>query len=151
MAGEIDFGVWGAVARALHGRTDLGPVNFARLRRRPSGNDALICPDGFCPQARADETAPVFAMTAQDLDARLRAMALADSGVEELPDSRPLHRRFVQRTRLMRYPDVIDAAIVPAESGATSALWSRSLVGRKDFGVNRARLTRWLAALTAAR
>ena len=78
-------------------------------------------------------------------------MALADSGVEELPDSRPLHRRFVQRTRLMRYPDVIDAAVLAAESGATLALWSRSLVGRKDFGVNHARLTRWLAALTAAR
>jgi hypothetical protein len=29
-------------------------------------------------------------------------------------------------------------------------LWSRSVYGRSDLGVNRARLTAWLAALDAA-
>lgn len=146
---DPELGFWGAVARALHGRQDLGPADFATLRRRPSGNDALIRPPDFCPAA-ADADAPVFALAPSELDARLRAMALADTDVTELADSRPLHRRFAQHTRLMRYPDVVDAVVLPAEGGATLALWSRSLVGRKDFGVNRARLKRWISALTAA-
>jgi uncharacterized protein (DUF1499 family) len=38
--------------------------------------------------------------------------------------------------------------VLPAGAGrSTLAIYSRSLVGRKDFGVNRARIQRWLAAL----
>ena len=56
--------------------------------------------------------------------------------------------RFVQVTRLMRYPDTVDLEVIPVgENQSTLALYSRSLVGRKDFGVNRARLQRWLAAV----
>ena len=48
----------------------------------------------------------------------------------------------------MRFPDTIDAEVLPVgDNQSTLALYSRSLIGRKDFGVNRARLTRWLAAL----
>jgi len=145
----LEFGFWGAIAHVLHDRTDLGPVDFAALRRRPSGNDALICPPGFCGSATSDAQAPVFRLSPDALDARLAAMARADANVEELPDSAPMRRRFVQRSRLLGYPDVIDARVLPAADGATLALYSRSLVGRKDFGVNRARLARWLAALGA--
>jgi len=54
----------------------------------------------------------------------------------------------VQHTRLMRFPDTIDLEVFPAGEGqSTLAIYSRSLIGRKDFGVNRARITRWLAAL----
>ena len=50
----------------------------------------------------------------------------------------------------MRFPDTIDVEVMPAgENQSTLALYSRSLVGRKDFGVNRARLQRWRAALDA--
>ena len=63
------------------------------------------------------------------------------------PFSREGGARFVQYTRLMRYPDTIDVEVIPAGENSTLALYSRSLVGRKDFGVNRARLKRWLAAL----
>ena len=144
------FGVWGVAASLLHGRTDLGPVDFAALRRRSSGNDALICPPGFCAGAAPDAPAPVFKLSPDALDARLAAMARADANVGELPDSAPMHRRFVQRTSLLGYPDLIDALVLPSgANGATLALYSRSLVGRKDFGVNRARLARWLAALGA--
>ena len=147
----LDFGFWGAVTHVLHDRTDLGPVDFAALRRRPSGNDALICPPGFCGSATSDAQAPVFRLSPDALDARLAAMARADAKVEELPDSAPLHRRFVQRTSLLGYPDLIDAVVLPSgPDGATLALYSRSLVGRKDFGVNGARVRLWLAALNAA-
>ena len=48
----------------------------------------------------------------------------------------------------MRFPDTIDAEVLAVgDDQSTLALYSRSLIGRKDFGVNRARLQRWLAAL----
>ena len=89
-------------------------------------------------------------MTPEALDALLLAVARGEQRLTELPDSAPLRRRFVQRTRLLRFPDLIDVHVLPASAGATLALYSRSLLGRRDFGVNRARLWRWLAAMNAA-
>jgi uncharacterized protein (DUF1499 family) len=48
----------------------------------------------------------------------------------------------------MRFPDTIDVEVVPVgDDKSTLAIYSRSLVGRSDFGVNRARIARWMAAL----
>ncbi len=59
---------------------------------------------------------------------------------------------YVQRSRLVRYPDYITVKAVPQETGmpeggAGLIVWSRSRYGRGDFGVNRARIESWLAAL----
>jgi len=48
----------------------------------------------------------------------------------------------------MRYPDTIDIEVLSAGTNqSTVAIYSRSLVGSLDFGVNRKRVERWLAAL----
>jgi hypothetical protein len=54
---------------------------------------------------------------------------------------------FLQRTRVMRFPDTIDVEVFPSPGGSTIAIYSRSLIGRRDFGVNRARVARRLAAV----
>ena len=89
-------------------------------------------------------------MSQGELLARLKKVALAESDTGELPCAPNCDRiaRFLQHTRLMRFPDTIDVEVFPAASNqSTLAIYSRSLIGRKDFGVNRARITRWLAAL----
>ncbi len=143
-----DFGVWQAIGLATGTRDDLRPVDFATLERRETPNDALVCPRNFCPRATADFEPPVFSLSAANLRERLRAVARAEARTLELSGGADAARlRFVQRSNLMRYPDVVDVAIVPlGESASTLALWSRGAVGRRDFGVNRARLERWLAA-----
>jgi uncharacterized protein (DUF1499 family) len=57
-----------------------------------------------------------------------------------------LQAHFVARSALLNFPDLIAVQVTP-DSGLI--LWSRSLYGRSDFGVNRARLETWLAALEA--
>ena len=144
------YGVYYGIAKRTGSRLDIGPVDWATLTRHDTPNDALICPAGHCPRARADEEPKVYPLAPADLLARVKRVALAEPDTKELPDASDLARdaRFVQYTRLMRYPDTIDVDIIPAGEGrATLALYSRSLVGRKDFGVNRARLQRWLAAV----
>src|SRR6185503_4390642 len=99
---------------------------------------------------KPDTEPKVYPVAPGDLLARLKAVALADADVVELSREPNCDRtaRLVQYTRLMRYPDTIDVEVMASGEGhSTLAIYSRSLVGRKDFGVNRARLTRWLAAL----
>jgi uncharacterized protein (DUF1499 family) len=45
----------------------------------------------------------------------------------------------------MRYPDTVVAQVMEKDQGhSTLALYSRSQIGRSDFGVNRRRLERWV-------
>jgi len=54
---------------------------------------------------------------------------------------------YVQRSRLVHYPDYITVKVVSEDSGAGLIVWSRSRYGHGDFGVNLARVETWLAAL----
>ena len=54
--------------------------------------------------------------------------------------------RYVQRSRLMRYPDTINVKVVALpDGGSTVLIYSRSQLGRSDMGVNRARIERWIS------
>ena len=144
------YGVYYGLAKRTGSRLDIGPADWATLNRHDTPNDALVCPAGHCPNAKADEEPKVYPVPPIELLARVRQIALAEPDTGELPCEPQCDRtaRFVQYTRLMRYPDTIDVEILPADEGrSTLAVYSRSLVGRKDFGVNHARLRRWLAAL----
>lgn len=132
------------VWQTVFGSPDLGDVDFPALERRRNPNDALACPKGFCPEAQADFEPPVFPLSVPRLrdivsEAGLSAPGtiLAHSGVEQ--------DRYLVRTRLMRFPDTVNVqAIEMGQGRSTLALYSRSQIGRTDFGVNRRRLERWV-------
>jgi uncharacterized protein (DUF1499 family) len=89
-------------------------------------------------------------MAPAELLARLKRIALAEPGTSELYCGTDCDRivRILQHTRLMRFPDTIDIAVLSiGDNQSTLAIYSRSLIGRGDLGVNRARIERWLAAL----
>lgn len=148
LRGDQPYGV-ASLWRTLAGPPDLGPVDFAAITRARSGNDALFCPPAMCGQTPVDGPSPVFAAPVERLKAAVAAIEAADpdlSVLERQPDG--LQERYLARTRLMRYPDTINVRYVALEGGrSTLALYSRSQMGRRDFGVNRARLEGWLAAL----
>lgn len=144
------YGLYYGIAKLTGGPLDIGPVDFATLRRHVTPNDALVCPPDLCRNAVPDSAAPTYALSPAELLAWLKAVALAEPNVDELSCAPACDRtaRFVQRSRLMRYPDTIDIEVFPAGGGrSTLAIYSRSLVGSSDFGVNAARVKRWLAAL----
>jgi uncharacterized protein (DUF1499 family) len=130
----------------LGGPADQGPVAFETLERRRTPNDFLVCPASLC-RAAGDVEAPVFAAAPIGVNAALRRIIVATpltTIVEEAED----RFRVVARTPIMRYPDTVAIRIVPRGEGSTTvAIYSRSLLGSHDYGVNRARVTGWLAAL----
>lgn len=144
------YGAYYGLAKLTGSRLDIGPVNFATLTRHDTPNDALVCPAARCPNAKPDEEPKTYPMTPAELLARLKAVVLAEPDTKELSCAPNCDHtdRFVQYTRLMRYPDTIDIEVfsVP-DNRSTLAIYSRSLVGRSDLGVNHARVMRWLAAL----
>lgn len=103
-------------------------------------NDYLIAPGG-------DREPVVTAMAPGEVLARLDVAATVEPGVERLagaPEEGLV--TYVQRSRLMGYPDAISLRAVPEGDGARLTAWSRSRFGHSDLGVNRARVERWLSA-----
>jgi uncharacterized protein (DUF1499 family) len=55
---------------------------------------------------------------------------------------------YVVRSALMNFPDLVTVQVNTAGADrSTLVIWSRSVYGRSDFGVNRERTKAWLAAL----
>jgi len=143
------YGIYYGIAKLTGAPLDIGPVDFAKLRRRATPNDALLCPPGICPHAKSDFEAKTYDMPPPALLTRLSAIVMSE------PNTGALYcvlcetqARFVQYSRLMRFPDTIDVEVFPVGTDqSTLAIYSRSLVGYSDLGVNRARIARWLAAL----
>src|SRR5690606_17472438 len=119
--------------------------------RRAVPNDALACPPELC-TASGDLAPPRLPMPAAALRRAFAAAVAAEPRLERVAtDDAALTDRWIQRTRLMRFPDTIVARFVHRPDGkATLALYSRSQLGRDEFGVNRDRTARWLARLEEA-
>lgn len=113
-------------------------VSLAGQPRSAKPNDAAIYP----PEGGAWPLAP------QALAAAVQAVALAEPRTRLLAGS-PAEGRmtFVQRSAVWGFPDLVTVETFAEGPGAGLRLWSRSRFGYSDFGVNRARADRWLAAL----
>ena len=114
-------------------------VDPTTAKERGALNDFIVTPDG----ADADIASPVFAMAPNALMARFRELALSRPRTTILGE-RDGFATFVQRTKLMAYPDYISVRAVEAEGGSALYIYSRSRYGRSDLGVNKKRLLAWL-------
>ena len=121
------------------------PMDFSRLVRPATPNSALAAPEGFAPAP--DLVTRRYDLPPTTLYAAVTRVALAQprTYLHVAYDDR-LEAHFVARSRLMNFPDLIAMHINPDGS---LVLFSRSVYGQSDFGVNRRRLAAWLAALDA--
>ena len=122
------------------------PMDMTHIVRPATPNTALAAPAGFRPApdivTRRYDVAPAL------LYAAIRRVAAAQPRTypQVAYDDR-LQAHYVARSRIFNFPDLIAVQVTP---DSTLILWSRSVYGRSDFGVNRKRLRTWLAALDAA-
>jgi hypothetical protein len=125
------------------------PIDFPTLRLPSSPNAHLAAPPGATNERH--ETIPLLPVSA---DAAWEVLRRLGDGMErvwkmaEWPERR--QAQWVARTRWMNYPDLINGAVVELPGGAGLFLYSRSLVGYSDLGVNKARIADWRAAFDAA-
>jgi uncharacterized protein (DUF1499 family) len=122
-------------------------LDMSHIQRPPSPNTALAAPAGRSPAP--DIVTPVFQVAPARLYDAVIAVAAAQPRTfvaATYPAERQAH--FVVRSAWFNFPDLVTAQIGEA-GGETSTLvlYSRSVYGHSDLGVNRQRLTAWLAAV----
>ena len=125
-------------------------VDFATVQRGPDPNQYLLCPKGTC-TAQTDGEAPVFDVPVEQLQVAWDEMLAEQPRLQVLRrDVTNVQFDYVQRSRLLRFPDLVTVRFVPIDdTHSTLAIFSRSVYGKGDMGVNRMRVEEWLARLKA--
>jgi uncharacterized protein (DUF1499 family) len=119
------------------------PMDMASIARPASPNTALAAPTAFRPEP--DIVVPPFKVAPARLYAAIRAVAESRPRVflhVAYDDRMQVH--YVARSALLNFPDLVTVQVNP---DASLVLWSRSVYGQSDLGVNRRRLADWLAVL----
>jgi uncharacterized protein (DUF1499 family) len=121
-------------------------MDMSTLKRPASPNTALAAPAGFQPPP--DIVTPRYDVPPARLYAAIRAVALAQTRtyLQVAYDDR-LQVDFVARSALFNFPDLITVQVNP---DSTLIVWSRSVYGESDLGVNNKRVRAWLDALDTA-
>ncbi|MGH7003683.1 MAG: DUF1499 domain-containing protein [Alphaproteobacteria bacterium] len=124
-------------------------TDFRTLALTWRPNQFLVLPPGYAANAKPHRISPVFAASADDLLAAVKSVALAEPRTTLHGEERAVRRiELIQRSKLFGFPDFITVEAVPAAAGGSAlAIYGRAKYGIRDFGVNRARIERWLAAL----
>ncbi|HXT82200.1 MAG TPA: DUF1499 domain-containing protein [Acetobacteraceae bacterium] len=122
-------------------------MDMTHITRPDTPNTALAAPAGYSPPP--DIVTPVFPITASSLLAKVMLVARAQPRTfqaAEFPRQMQVH--YVARSRIFNFPDLVTVQVAPAAAGSsTLVLYSRSVYGRSDLGVNHKRLETWLSAL----
>jgi len=137
------------LSRGTEGLPPPAPIDFAALRLPASPNTHLIAPPGTTMERH--ETAPLMDVSPDLAWTVLRGLGDGMQRVwkrAEWPEQ--CQAQWVARTRLMNYPDLINGQIVALPGGTGLFLYSRSLIGRSDFGVNAKRMAAWRGAFDRA-
>lgn len=130
------------------------PVDPKTVSAPSSPNWALGAPKEAKTTTRPTHEVPVFATGPEELLGYLDTVATQDGRVEVVAsDNAALTRTYVQRSRVFGFPDIvsvqaIDLGFGDAGQRASVLLYSRSIYGYSDLGVNAARLDRWITGLT---
>lgn len=121
--------------------------DLMHLERPASPNTALAAPPDFTP--KPDIETRTYPVAPAALLAAIGRVALTMPRVFVLAEA-PARTDWVARSRIANFPDEIAAQVTPADGGSGLILYSRSIYGHSDLGVNRKRIEVWLAALDEA-
>tara|TARA_Y100000588_G_C14032096_1_gene829112 strand:- start:407 stop:889 length:483 start_codon:yes stop_codon:yes gene_type:complete len=120
-------------------------IDFSEINTRQKANTYLICSAQICGNM-ADEKSPVFDCSNADLRARWDSLISSALKTDLLVEkAHGAQRIYVQYSKFWSFPDLIQVEFVNISPNQSSIqLYSRSLIGRYDFGVNQHRLQKWL-------
>lgn len=139
----------GAAAVMLFVYVRVAPSEPARWHEDPRLVTRPNTPNFYLVRMVGGDAMPqVFQRSVQDLAKALDAIARADGAVLLAGSVESGHMTYLTRTRVVGFPDYTSILIEPAGEGAMLLAFARARFGHSDLGNNRARLERWIKAVS---
>lgn len=134
--------------------------DFADLSSRPGSNSDLVAPpgvaEGVSPPKRRSTKVFAGVSVAEVRDAffrvartkgRVTLVRAPDGDGEDGGEDQVWW--LVQRTKTFFFPDLISVAFVPTPGGVGVVMYSKSVYGQSDLGVNAKRVDEWMGEVEA--
>jgi uncharacterized protein (DUF1499 family) len=127
---------------------NIDAIDFPTFGLADSPNQYLVCPAGYCAAAPSRES-DTYAIGIDGLRMAWDTVVAASPRTERVRVfGGGTQVAYVQRTAVLKFPDVVSVQFIGVDPGrSTLAIYSRSVYGSSDFGVNEKRVAAWLAAL----
>lgn len=125
-------------------------TDFETVKNRVSRNDYLVAPDNsYTPLATINEEAPLYEIPANKLRVEINKVVMRQPRISFIAEDKPTNRlEYVQRTLIFRFPDVITWKVIPInDKESTFEVYSSSVYGAGDLGVNADRIKGWINEL----
>jgi uncharacterized protein (DUF1499 family) len=125
------------------------PMDPAAIVRPATPNSALAGPQSLKPIP--DIFVPPYHLPPDELFSLIESVATHQPRTYEAAIYPERHQAdYVARSAVFNFPDLVMVQVLPdGPDKSDLILWSRSVYGTSDLGVNHKRLTAWLAALQA--
>ena len=119
---------WEKVWEYTSGSPDMGSIQFEGFTKGPKPNQVLFCPDGLCSDNSRDSKSPVYSIPVAQLQTEFLGSLQHENSLERVDKSKhQFQMRFVQRTRILRFPDTIRVRFFAlGTKQSTIALYSQS-------------------------
>jgi len=123
------------------------PMDMTHIERPGTPNTFLAGPADMLPKPDVvTPPRPVSADVLYDQVSALFASQVRTYVAAAFPDRLQVH--YVVRSALLNFPDLVTVQVnADGVDRSTLVIWSRSVYGRSDLGVNRDRTNAWLEAL----
>lgn len=123
-------------------------TSFEDLVLKPSPNQFLVCDPAVC-AAVPHRVNQIYDIPAVNLRRHFSDIIDASPRITKLASGDHfMQNDYIQRSAIMQYPDLITVRYVRlTEETSTLYIYSRSVFGYGDGGVNKARVEGWLSAL----
>ena len=122
-------------------------IDLENLTRSGNPNDFFMAPSGFG-VAIPDEESPLLPIKAEKLKQLWFSLMEGQPRTQLVPGKIPDQFLFVQRSWFFHFPDIIAVRFDPQPGErSTLVIYSKSLYGYSDLGVNEARIRTWTGEL----
>lgn len=121
-------------------------INFSQLTLPSKPHYCLVYNKQLPGSAERQIKAPIFNENVSTLEQQWFAFIKTQPRVKLLQENlETKHFQYVQRSKIFRFPDIIDVQFVSLANNKSSLyMFSRSVYGYSDLGVNCKRLKHWL-------
>lgn len=121
-------------------------IDLKTFKPNDKPNQYLVCPQGYC-QHTPDEISPIYSVPVEKLYHAWKQVFASKPRVSLVVDN-PNELQVVQVSLIFRFRDYVHIDLIPkGPNASTFAIYSHSRLGHYDFGVNKKRVTDWIASL----
>ena len=123
-------------------------IDFKNFENTKRYNSYILCPKDYCKNLLPNKLSPKYKISMLELKSILIRKIYNSKRVKFVRYQKN-HYQFIQKSKIFRFPDIIDVKFINSGEYVTFIIYSRSKYGFFDFNVNKNRVKEWLFEVNA--